>query len=91
MLDAYPELKEESERYSTMLIMRHVDLELFRCSGQACQETLEQLSRFTLNLKDQCQVAEVSKCQYLPYLQLVEHKMIIKVKASLEAGGIDEY
>lgn len=82
VLDAYPELKEESERYSTELINRHVDAELYKCSGKACQETLDKLSEFTQALKEECLLTAVLKCQYLPRLQMVEHGLTLKVKAN---------
>ena len=88
VLDAYPELKEESERYSTELISRHVDAELYKCSGKACQETLDKLSEFTLALKEECQLTELSKCQYLPHLKFVEHGLTLKVNH--EASDTDE-
>lgn len=88
LLDAYPELKEESERYSTELIERHVDAELLKCSGKACQETLDKLSEFTLALKEECRQTELSKCQYLPRLQFVEHGLTLKVNQ--DASDTDE-
>lgn len=90
VLDAYPELKEESERYSTELINRHVDAELYKCSGKACQETLDKLSEFTQALKEECRLTEVSKCQYLQPLQFVEHGLMLKIKVNQESSDTDE-
>lgn len=86
VLDAYPELKEESERYSTELINRHVDAELYKCSGKTCQETLDKLSEFTQALKDECQLTEVSKCHYLPPLKMLERRLTLKIKVNQESN-----
>lgn len=90
VLDAYPELKEESERYSTELINRHVYAELYKGSGKACQETLDKLSEFTQALKEECQLTEVSKCQYLPHLQMLERGLTLKIKVNQEASESNE-
>ncbi|CAH7355872.1 hypothetical protein VCRA2110O2_30211 [Vibrio crassostreae] len=85
-LDAYPELKEESDRYSTELINRYVEAELYKCNGKTCQETLDKLSEFTQALKDECQLTEVSKCQYLPHLKMLERGLTLKIIVNQESN-----